>query len=228
MTGSLGVPNIYVSGAIQGDSYLPNKVLVADASSNIVTSSVSSSELNALSGVTSGVQTQLNNKIAHPLTAPTSGQYLKYNGSAIQWSTPPGGGGDLMADGSVPMTGALQADSGVKFGSTGNTIAKVLKASAASWTESTWDKASDAQQAGGYMAIYCSTGTATFSGVAVGDIVVANPILSSGTFGSLPFVSATVVATTTASSVSIRVCVSNNATPSGVSGTMNMAAYSIN
>ena len=52
--------NLYVKTSVNLDSLTASRVMVSDASKNMISSSVTSTELGYLSGVTSSVQTQLN------------------------------------------------------------------------------------------------------------------------------------------------------------------------
>lgn len=54
--------NISISGFSQSETYTASRALVSDSSGNIAVSTVTSTELGYLDGVTSNVQTQLNNK----------------------------------------------------------------------------------------------------------------------------------------------------------------------
>jgi len=56
---------LHVNGNIQADGLVASRVLVSGTSGLIASSSVTSSELNFLSGVTSSVQSQLNSKLTN-------------------------------------------------------------------------------------------------------------------------------------------------------------------
>lgn len=62
-----------------------NRALVSDASGKVAVSTVTSTELGYLSGVTSSIQTQLNGKFANPTG--TTAQYLRGDGSLATFPT---------------------------------------------------------------------------------------------------------------------------------------------
>ena len=62
---------------IVSDNLTASKALVSDASGKVAVSSVTSTELGYLSGVTSSIQTQLDNKVPKPTTALTSATKCK-------------------------------------------------------------------------------------------------------------------------------------------------------
>ena len=53
--------NVIAHGNINSTSLIANRALISDASKNIVSSAVTDTELSYLSGVTSNIQTQINN-----------------------------------------------------------------------------------------------------------------------------------------------------------------------
>jgi len=76
-----------------------SRALVSDGSGKVAVSSVLSSELAYVSGVTSSIQTQLGTKLTVTITSPTSGQIISYNGSA--WVNSSAGAGTLPVGGSA-------------------------------------------------------------------------------------------------------------------------------
>ena len=62
---------------IVSDNLTASKALVSDANGKVAVSSVTSTELGYLSGVTSSIQTQLNNKVPKPTTALTAATKCK-------------------------------------------------------------------------------------------------------------------------------------------------------
>lgn len=93
--------------SIVSSNLTANRALVSDGSGKVGISSVTSTELGYLSGVTSALQTQINNKLTASVGSPVQGDILWYNGTnwtnlprgtngqalystagSIQWSTP--------------------------------------------------------------------------------------------------------------------------------------------
>ena len=63
-----------------------NRALISNNSGKVAVSSVTSTELGYVSGVTSAIQTQLNAKAAYPSQSGNSGKFLTTNGSAVSWA----------------------------------------------------------------------------------------------------------------------------------------------
>lgn len=68
--------DVIIENTLQMQSETPSRAAIIDGSSNLKSSSVSSTELGYLSGVTSGVQSQIDSKQAN-ITAGTSAQYYR-------------------------------------------------------------------------------------------------------------------------------------------------------
>jgi len=79
----LGIKDLYGSGA-NLSSLTASRAVVTDASKNLVSSAVTSTELGYVSGVTSAIQTQLNSKVDE--VASTDNAIVRFNGTggAIQ------------------------------------------------------------------------------------------------------------------------------------------------
>lgn len=84
------------AAAINISGLTASTALVTDASKNIISSSVTSSELGFVSGVTSSIQTQLNAKLSTTLT---TAQIFIGNGSNIATGVIPSGGFTIDANG---------------------------------------------------------------------------------------------------------------------------------
>jgi hypothetical protein len=98
-------PNdVYVKNRINLDSLTASKVMVSDASKNLISSSISSTELGYLSGLSSNAQTQLDSMLKLDGSRSMSGQLVAITGSST----------------SPSITFAADATSGISAGSAGN------------------------------------------------------------------------------------------------------------
>ena len=78
---------IGAASSVTNNNLTTSKALISDTFGKISASSVTSTELGYLSGVTSAVQTQLNAKAVYPSQSGNSGKFLTTNGSAVSWAT---------------------------------------------------------------------------------------------------------------------------------------------
>lgn len=82
------------ASTIASDNLTTNKALISNGSGKVAASSISSTELGYLSGVTSAIQTQLNNRPTATESKAQNG-YMKFgNGIIIQWGTVEAGTAD--------------------------------------------------------------------------------------------------------------------------------------
>jgi hypothetical protein len=85
--------NLVVGGDLRDTNWTASRALATDASSNAVTSSVTSTELGYLSGVTSAIQTQLNARVntTNGTVATAAVGSVVVRNIAISTATPSGG-----------------------------------------------------------------------------------------------------------------------------------------
>ena len=105
------------TGGTGGNTLTASRAVVTDSSGKAAVSTVTSTQLGYLDGVTSSIQTQLNAKVADPSTK-SNGQTLIYNSTTKAWEAqdiPGGGNFNTVANVTVSTTWTSDSSSGLFY-----------------------------------------------------------------------------------------------------------------